>query len=162
MNAAREVYDARVTIEHFIMAAALKSLNDKGLSTVQMMMVNDINDEDTMVNCNFDMLSSKYMVSLETMNAGKNPGRTNSVERVKCEYCKKLGHTEDVCRKKKRDQGEGKSGKGPRCSKCKQEGHFKRDCPQNKPSPTNSVGVEDEASSEDEEAQVNMILDMVR
>ena len=52
-----------------------------------MMMVNDINDEDTMVNCNFDMLSSKYMVSLETMNAGKNPGRTNSVERVKCKYC---------------------------------------------------------------------------
>ena len=163
VNAAREVYDSRVTIEHFIMAAALKSLNDKGLSTVQMMMVNDINDEDTMTNCNFDMLSSKYMVSLETMNAGKKSGRTSSVERVKCEYCKKLGHTEDVCRKKKRDQAEGKPGKGPVCNKCHKEGHIRKNCPQNKPSPTNQVAEGDEASSDDEEeAQVNMILDMIR
>ncbi|MGB0165171.1 MAG: hypothetical protein ACPF9I_07155, partial [Candidatus Thalassarchaeaceae archaeon] len=169
MNATREIYEARVTIEHFVMAAALKSLNDKGLSTVQMMMVNDINDEDTMVNCNFDMLSSKYMVALETMNAGKKSGRTSSAERVKCEYCKKFNHTADVCRQKKRDQAAGKppgsSGTFTgTCGKCGKEGHKRRDCPQKKPSPTNHVAEDEEASSadEDETAQINMIMDMVR
>ena len=163
MNATREIYEAKVTIEHFIMASVLKSLNDKGLSTVQMMMVNDINDEETMKNCNFDMLSSKYMLSLETMNAGKKSGRTSSVARPTCEYCKKVGHTADVCRKKKKDNGETPTGtfKGE-CSNCGKKGHKRKDCRQPKAAPTNHVASEGDTDSEDDEdKRINMILGLV-
>ena len=92
LKAAREIYESGVTIEHFMMQAALKSFDGKNREA-QTMIVKDINEEGLIgPGVNLEELAAKYATFVSTMNAGKTGGPIHAVTKKKhckggCEGC---------------------------------------------------------------------------
>ena len=66
--ASQEVYDAGVTIEHFMMNCLLSSFQGKS-QQVQSMMVDDINSDKVGPNMELETLVSKYSTFIATLNS---------------------------------------------------------------------------------------------
>ena len=111
IRAVREVYDSKLTLEHWIMNCAFKSFEGKN-SQVQSMIANHIND-DGMIRpgMNFDLLASEYSSFIATMNAGKN-SKINFVDQEKTKRD----------REKNQKNKEEKSKKN--CRICGEKGHL--------------------------------------
>ena len=145
MARAREVISSGVTIEHYIMMCAFRSLNEK-CRDVQSMITKDINDGIVGPSMDFDGVMTRYSAHIQTMASGKN-GKLNLMETpVKCSYCKKPGHTADKCFTKQNDEkrkaeekkngdkpphkpsGSAKFNKDHTCDHCGRKGHLVKDC----------------------------------
>ena len=71
VRAVREVYDSRLTLEHWIMHCAFKSFDGKS-TQVQAMIVQDINNDDLInPSMNFDQVANSYSSFISTLQAGK-------------------------------------------------------------------------------------------
>ena len=75
---------------------------------------------------------------------GNGKGGKNSDKDIICHYCKKPGHKQEDCRKRKADEKKGTDVKNAKqqasddpnkdktCAYCKKKGHVARDCPKKK------------------------------
>ena len=102
---AREVYSSKLTIEHFIVHCAFKSFEGKN-THVQSMIASDINSDKVGPDMSLEKLASDYSTFLSTLTAGKESSKINNTNQ-KCHYCRKIGHIEAECNKKKADIAKG-------------------------------------------------------
>ena len=70
LKSAREIYEANVTIEHYIMQAAFNSFEGKN-TAVQNMITDDINDDKVKPGMNLDALAARYMTHAATMQSAR-------------------------------------------------------------------------------------------
>ncbi len=101
---AREVYSSKLSIEHFIMHCAFKSVEGKN-TQVQSMIASDINSDKVGPDMSLEQLAGNYSQFLSTLSAGKTNPKINNVKDT-CNYCGKAGHYERDCRKKIYDKGQ--------------------------------------------------------
>ena len=122
LRAVREIYESRVTMEHWIMHSAFKSFDGKN-QQVQGMIADDINNSQIVGSeTNFDALSSRYSQFLATMGTGKHAKpvitpTTTGGKGKKCRRCGATGHTGEQCKHKETV-----------CDHCGIKGHVKKAC----------------------------------
>ena len=122
LKSVREIYESRVTMEHWIMHSAFKSFDGKN-QQVQGMIADDINNEQIVGSAtNFDALSSRYSQFLATMGTSKHakaaiPPTPGEGKGKKCSRCNGTGHSGDQCKHK-----------DATCEHCGLKGHLKKAC----------------------------------
>ena len=109
----RELMDSRCTMEDWILFVLMRSF-DAGHEHIQYQLAEVINKDRQPGNTNFFELITKYMSMIQCVTVqNKSLGINMMKEDKSCSYCGKKGHLEVECYTKKRDEGQGKSSKGP-------------------------------------------------
>ena len=92
----KEVYDSKLTLEHWIMHCAFKSFEGKN-QQVQSMIVKHINNEKLIApGMNFDAIATEYSSFISTMNAGKH-GKVNFTQDVAKDPSKRGNKDKMMC-----------------------------------------------------------------
>ena len=118
MKNVREVYESKMTLEHWMMHCAFKSFEGKN-SQVQAMIAKDINEDGFITDSmNFDEVATNYTRFLSTMATGKNGNRINLAEKKAAAERKK---TTGV-------NGDDKKPSGKVCNRCGEAGHHPNQC----------------------------------
>ena len=119
----RELMDSRCTMEDWILFVLMRSF-DAGHEHIQYQLAEVINKDRQPGDTNFFELITKYMSMIQCVTVqNKSLGINMMKEDKSCSYCGKKGHLEVECYTKKRDEGQGKSSKGP-CTYCGGTNHF--------------------------------------
>ena len=149
MAKVREVYESKLTIEHFICYSAFKSFEGKH-PQVQSQMALDINSDFIQKDMNFDAFASKHAAFIATLGASKKmfvvEGATNPDK--KCKDCGKDGHWN-----KNYPKCELHEKATTKCRSCKQVGHTSiRDpaCPKHNPEHKNDDDKPEEGEAEED------------
>ena len=104
----RELFSSGASIMHYALSRVMKSFNGK-IKTIQYKIAEDINSRKITDETNvYDMIQT-YASHVATVGDSKTA--VNNVNVKTCRYCKKKGHDESDCRKKKNDKKNG-NGKG--------------------------------------------------
>ena len=136
ISKAREIYQSRATIEHYIMHCAFKSFEGKN-AQVQGMITQDINDADTVCSgMSIEGLATKYSSFLSTLTSSSQH-RINTVKKKKwCTNCESYSHNTEDCfsapgpeteEASEEDKPQRRS-KKLQCEFCERHGHLEKDC----------------------------------
>ena len=137
LRAVREVYESKLTLEHWIMHCAFKSYEGKS-SQVQAMIVQDINNDDLITpSMNFDQVANNYSSFISTLQAGKGTSINYVDKHVNNSSAQRQDKNQHDGRKTfktpnnrktyhKNYKSEFKA--GVYCGYCKREGHTEDEC----------------------------------